>query len=217
MICGSKAGTKTGYRLGGEWTLPSVLLLSAAYLVQSLTLFPLFQQSAARDHFWPTEGTKRVHFTIRSPPVSAGPAHVRHGVRGLFTEMCYPHQTGVVKSQHVVLLFKHSREREADSACISFSLSSYSSHLPGTAHSILTRLLLSFFLARCRSSIWVIAAASVVSPWEFVNHLSNICWKSGSLSACRVTTHENQKVDHADQMLPLRLFPWSFHTARTDA
>lgn len=55
---------------------------------------------------------------------------------GLFTEMCYSHQTGLVKTKHVVLLLKHPRDskHQADMACISSSVSSFSSPLPGTPH-----------------------------------------------------------------------------------
>lgn len=40
---------------------------------------------------------------------------------GLFTETCYPHQAGLAKSQHVVLLLTHPRDSQlqADGACIS--------------------------------------------------------------------------------------------------
>lgn len=58
--------------------------------------------------------------------VSADPAYAKHWLMwGLFTVMCYSHQTGLVKSQHVVLLLKHPGEPEhqADGACISSSVS----------------------------------------------------------------------------------------------
>lgn len=58
--------------------------------------------------------------------VSAGPAYAKHWLMwGLFTVLCYSHQTGLVKSQHVVLLLKHPGEPEhqADRACISSSVS----------------------------------------------------------------------------------------------
>lgn len=69
--------------------------------------------------------------------VSAGPACAKHWqMWGLFTVMCYSHQTRLVKSQHVALLLKHPGEPEhqADRACVSSSVSSFSSRLPGNPH-----------------------------------------------------------------------------------
>lgn len=126
---------------------------------------------------------------------------------GCFAEMCYSHQTGLVKSQHVVLLLKHPREskHQADRACISSSVSSFSSPLPGTPHSAPT---FSFFLAPHKSyCIWVTAAFNPLPPFfylpktirsgvwprEAVCHLCSLCPKSASLSAPRVTTHESQR------------------------
>lgn len=76
-----------------------------------------------------------MNLPLLSLPVSTGPPYAKRGlVWGLFTEMCYSHQTGPLKSQHVVLLLEHPGEsqHQADSACISSSVSSFSSLIPGT-------------------------------------------------------------------------------------
>lgn len=120
--------------------------------------------------------------------------------------MCYSHQTGPVKSQHVVLLLKHPRESEhqADSACISSSVSSFSSPLPGTpapppafpsswthtSHTVSEspRLSTHSVILLSTQNRWVCRLArrclSVIYP---------VCVESASLSAPRVTTHESRE------------------------
>lgn len=45
--------------------------------------------------------------SLHGPPVSTGPTYANGRVWGSFSQMCYSHQTELVKSQHVVLLLKH--------------------------------------------------------------------------------------------------------------
>ena len=172
----------------------------------------LSQQSAPSGHFlWPTECGWRARFPLlHSMLVSAGPAYAKHWLMwGLFAEMCYSHQTGLVKSQHVVLLLKHPREskHQADRACISSSVSSFSSPLPGTPPPNSTPTF-SFFLAPHKSYCkWVTAAFNPLPPFFYLPKTISV-WVSGreklsviyaacvpSQPAClhpELTTHESK-------------------------
>lgn len=79
--------------------------------------FPLFSHNELLDRI-----------NSHSVFVSTDPAYAKHWLMwGLFTVMCYSHQTGLEKSQHVVLLLKHPREaqHQSDRICISSSVSSF--------------------------------------------------------------------------------------------
>lgn len=131
---------------------------------------------------------------------------------GLFTGVCYSHQTGLVKSQHVVLLPKHRGESEhqTDTTCISSTVSSLSAPLPGTlslqrhpppfpspwphtSHTVSESQRLStpsvILLSALNDSAWCLAQRVCLSSIQLVSR--------GSLPAClsapRVTTHESQE------------------------
>lgn len=154
--------------------------------------------------FDPLSVAGEMKLRLHSLPVTMGAAYAKYGLMwGLFTEMCYSHQTALVKTLNVVLLLRRpgDSEHQADMACISSSVSSFSSPLPGRPpppplHPHL------FFLAGptqvflylshhsttnplCRSSIYP-KPFGVLS----VRHLSTLCPNSVGLSATRLTTHE---------------------------
>lgn len=114
--------------------------------------------------------------------------------------MCYSHQTGLVKSQHVVLLLKHPRELEhqADVACVSSSVSWFSSPLPGNPHSTPTSSfsvapsqvnniwVTTTFNPLCRSSIYPKPFVLVPGPWS-LSSLRIVSWVSQPV--CTQTDH----------------------------
>lgn len=127
---------------------------------------------------------------------------------GLFTGMCYSHQTGLVKSQHVVLLPKHRGESEhqTDTTCISSTVSSLSAPLPGTPS--LQRhpppfpsswppyciWVTTAFNSLCHSSICTKWFGLVSGPKSLpVIHPARVSGQPACLSAPRVTTHESQE------------------------
>lgn len=129
---------------------------------------------------------------------------------GLFTGMCYSHQTGLVKSQHVVLLPKHRGESEHQTDNLylfhcQFTFRPSSWHpLPPTPPPTV-----SFFLTPHKSyCIWVTTAfnslchSSICTKWFglvsgpkslTVIHPARVSGQPACLSAPRVTTHESQE------------------------
>lgn len=146
---------------------------------------------------------------------------------GLFTGMCYSHQTGLVKSQHVVLLPKHRGESEhqTDTTCISSTVSSLSAPLPGTpslqrhpppfpsswphtSHTVSESQRLStpsvILLSALNDSAWCLAQRVCLSSIQLVSR--------GSLPACLRPEWPHMKARNQattwDQMFYLGLANW---------
>lgn len=137
------------------FTIPLSVFLPALtyYMAMADTILPTgLSGPPSRPCSFPLTRTEWLESTnSHSVLVSAGPACAKHWpMWGLFTVICYSHQTRLVKSQHVALLLKHPGEPEhqADRACVSSSVSSFSSPLPGNPHSTPT---FPFFLCPLRS------------------------------------------------------------------